>query len=132
MMCSQNTGARGCLPLEPNGKLVRFARAVFEAYWGEDCHDRATIPGIVPISIYRDATCLAGGRSWVASARVSVLAAPATLGAQRSIIATIPAGSGSRPQLSKCPVILWSAIDQFLNPKKYHRLLILEGFLIAF
>jgi hypothetical protein len=43
------------------------------------------------------------------------LAAPATLGAQRSIInrdvarlrvATIAAGSGSRPQLSKCPVIL--------------------------
>jgi 2-hydroxychromene-2-carboxylate isomerase len=27
---------RGCLLLEPNGKLVPFARAVFEAYWGED------------------------------------------------------------------------------------------------
>ncbi len=27
---------RGCLLLEPDGKLVAFARAVFEAYWGED------------------------------------------------------------------------------------------------
>ena len=27
---------RGCLVLEPNGKLVTFARAVFEAYWRED------------------------------------------------------------------------------------------------
>jgi 2-hydroxychromene-2-carboxylate isomerase len=27
---------RGCLLLEPNGKLVPFARAVFEAYWSED------------------------------------------------------------------------------------------------
>jgi 2-hydroxychromene-2-carboxylate isomerase len=27
---------RGCLLLEPNGKLVVFARAVFEAYWGKD------------------------------------------------------------------------------------------------
>jgi 2-hydroxychromene-2-carboxylate isomerase len=27
---------RGCLLLEPNGKLVPFARAVFEAYWGKD------------------------------------------------------------------------------------------------
>jgi len=27
---------RGCLVLEPDGKLVPFARAVFEAYWGED------------------------------------------------------------------------------------------------
>jgi 2-hydroxychromene-2-carboxylate isomerase len=27
---------RGCLVLEPEGKLVPFARAVFEAYWGED------------------------------------------------------------------------------------------------
>jgi hypothetical protein len=39
-----------------------------------------TIPGIVPI--YRDAICLAGGGSWVASVRVSVPAAFATLGAQ--------------------------------------------------
>jgi hypothetical protein len=31
---------RGCLPLEPNGKLVPFTRAVFEAYWGEDCAGR--------------------------------------------------------------------------------------------
>jgi 2-hydroxychromene-2-carboxylate isomerase len=27
---------RGCLVLEPQGKLVPFARAVFEAYWGRD------------------------------------------------------------------------------------------------
>lgn len=27
---------RGCLALEPQGKLVAFARAVFEAYWGRD------------------------------------------------------------------------------------------------
>ena len=27
---------RGCLVLEPEGKLVSFARAVFEAYWGGD------------------------------------------------------------------------------------------------
>jgi len=27
---------RGCLALEPEGKLVAFARAVFEAYWGGD------------------------------------------------------------------------------------------------
>jgi 2-hydroxychromene-2-carboxylate isomerase len=27
---------RGCLVLEPEGKLVPFARAVFEVYWGED------------------------------------------------------------------------------------------------
>lgn len=27
---------RGCLVLEPEGKLVPFARAAFEAYWGED------------------------------------------------------------------------------------------------
>jgi 2-hydroxychromene-2-carboxylate isomerase len=27
---------RGCLWLEPQGKLVRFARAVFAAYWGDD------------------------------------------------------------------------------------------------
>jgi 2-hydroxychromene-2-carboxylate isomerase len=27
---------RGCLWLEPRGKLVPFARAVFEAYWGGD------------------------------------------------------------------------------------------------
>lgn len=27
---------RGCILLEPEGKLVPFARAVFEAYWGED------------------------------------------------------------------------------------------------
>jgi 2-hydroxychromene-2-carboxylate isomerase len=27
---------RGCLVLEPEGKLVPFARAVFEAYWGDD------------------------------------------------------------------------------------------------
>jgi len=27
---------RGCLVLEPEGKLVAFARAVFEAYWGGD------------------------------------------------------------------------------------------------
>ncbi len=27
---------RGCLALEPEGKLVPFARAVFEAYWGGD------------------------------------------------------------------------------------------------
>jgi 2-hydroxychromene-2-carboxylate isomerase len=27
---------RGCLLLEPNGKLVSFARAVFEAYWVKD------------------------------------------------------------------------------------------------
>jgi len=27
---------RGCLLLEPEGKLVPFARATFEAYWGED------------------------------------------------------------------------------------------------
>jgi 2-hydroxychromene-2-carboxylate isomerase len=27
---------RGCLLLEPAGKLVAFARAVFEAYWGKD------------------------------------------------------------------------------------------------
>ena len=27
---------RGCLLLEPQGKLVEFATAVFEAYWGED------------------------------------------------------------------------------------------------
>ena len=27
---------RGCLLLEGEGKLVAFARAVFEAYWGED------------------------------------------------------------------------------------------------
>jgi len=27
---------RGCLVLEPEGKLVPFARAVFEAYWGGD------------------------------------------------------------------------------------------------
>jgi 2-hydroxychromene-2-carboxylate isomerase len=27
---------RGCILLEPQGKLLPFARAVFEAYWGED------------------------------------------------------------------------------------------------
>jgi 2-hydroxychromene-2-carboxylate isomerase len=27
---------RGCIWLEPEGKLVAFARAVFEAYWGRD------------------------------------------------------------------------------------------------
>jgi len=27
---------RGCLLLEPAGKLVAFARAAFEAYWGAD------------------------------------------------------------------------------------------------
>ena len=27
---------RGCLMLEPEGKLVAFATAVFEAYWGKD------------------------------------------------------------------------------------------------
>lgn len=27
---------RGCVLLEPQGKLVPFARAAFEAYWGED------------------------------------------------------------------------------------------------
>lgn len=27
---------RGCILLEPQGKLVPFARAVFETYWGED------------------------------------------------------------------------------------------------
>lgn len=27
---------RGCLVLEPEGKLVPFARAVFEAYWSDD------------------------------------------------------------------------------------------------
>jgi len=27
---------RGCLLLEPEGKLVAFARAVFETYWGDD------------------------------------------------------------------------------------------------
>jgi 2-hydroxychromene-2-carboxylate isomerase len=27
---------RMCLVLEPQGKLVPFARAVFEAYWGDD------------------------------------------------------------------------------------------------
>jgi hypothetical protein len=95
------------------------------------------MPGIVPV--YRDAICLAGDGSWVASARVSVLAALATLGAQRSIIgmspgyaSPYPRGSGSRPQLTKCPVILCSAIDRFSNLKKYHRPLMLEGFLIVF
>jgi 2-hydroxychromene-2-carboxylate isomerase len=27
---------RGCIFLQPDGKLVAFARAVFEAYWGDD------------------------------------------------------------------------------------------------
>ena len=27
---------RGCILLEPQGKLVAFAQAAFEAYWGED------------------------------------------------------------------------------------------------
>ncbi len=27
---------RGCIVLEPGGKLEAFARAVFELYWGED------------------------------------------------------------------------------------------------
>ncbi|MEJ5988466.1 2-hydroxychromene-2-carboxylate isomerase [Ramlibacter sp. PS3R-8] len=27
---------RGCLALEPQGKLVEFARAAFESYWGDD------------------------------------------------------------------------------------------------
>jgi 2-hydroxychromene-2-carboxylate isomerase len=27
---------RGCIILQPEGKLVLFARAVFEAYWGDD------------------------------------------------------------------------------------------------
>jgi 2-hydroxychromene-2-carboxylate isomerase len=27
---------RGCILLEPQGKLVPFARAVFEAYWRDD------------------------------------------------------------------------------------------------
>ena len=27
---------RGCILLAPDGKLVPFARAVFEAYWGDD------------------------------------------------------------------------------------------------
>ncbi|HTW69976.1 MAG TPA: 2-hydroxychromene-2-carboxylate isomerase [Acetobacteraceae bacterium] len=27
---------RGCILLEPEGKLVPFARATFEAYWGDD------------------------------------------------------------------------------------------------
>jgi 2-hydroxychromene-2-carboxylate isomerase len=27
---------RGCIALEPDGKLVDFARAAFEAYWGDD------------------------------------------------------------------------------------------------
>jgi hypothetical protein len=33
---------------------------------------------------------------------------------------------------TRCPVILCSAIDRFLSLKKYHRPLILKGFLIAF
>jgi len=28
---------RGCVLLEPQGKLPAFARAAFAAYWGEDC-----------------------------------------------------------------------------------------------
>ena len=44
-------------------------------------------------------------------------------------VRSIPAGFGSRPQLPKCLVILCSAIDRFSNLKKYHRPLILKGFL---
>jgi 2-hydroxychromene-2-carboxylate isomerase len=28
---------RGCILAEPQGKLIAFARAAFEAYWGDDC-----------------------------------------------------------------------------------------------
>ena len=83
---------------------------------------------------------MARGGFWgQAPASAARTAAPATLGAQRSIIgmppgyaSPIPAGCGSRPQLTKWPVILCSAIDRFLNLKKYHRPLISKGFLIAF
>ena len=34
---------RGCILLEPEGKLVPFARATFEAYWGDD-QDISQVP----------------------------------------------------------------------------------------
>jgi len=39
---------RGCLVLEPEGKLVAFARAVFEAYWSgdRDINDEAVLADI--------------------------------------------------------------------------------------
>jgi len=39
---------RGCLLLEPEGKLVPFARATFEAYWGDD-QDISQVPVLTEI-----------------------------------------------------------------------------------
>jgi 2-hydroxychromene-2-carboxylate isomerase len=39
---------RGCLLLEPEGKLVAFARAVFEAYWRDD-RDISQVPVLTEI-----------------------------------------------------------------------------------
>ena len=39
---------RGCLLLEPEGKLVSFARAAFEAYWGDD-QDISQVPVLTDI-----------------------------------------------------------------------------------
>jgi 2-hydroxychromene-2-carboxylate isomerase len=39
---------RGCILLEPEGKLVPFARATFEAYWGDD-QDISQVPVLVEI-----------------------------------------------------------------------------------
>jgi len=39
---------RGCLLLQPEGKLVPFARATFEAYWGDD-QDISQVPVLTEI-----------------------------------------------------------------------------------
>ena len=39
---------RGCILLEPEGKLVPFARATFEAYWGDD-QDISQVPVLTEI-----------------------------------------------------------------------------------
>jgi 2-hydroxychromene-2-carboxylate isomerase len=39
---------RGCILLEPAGKLVPFARATFEAYWGDD-QDISQVPVLAEI-----------------------------------------------------------------------------------
>ncbi|HUN44814.1 MAG TPA: 2-hydroxychromene-2-carboxylate isomerase [Acetobacteraceae bacterium] len=39
---------RGCILLEPEGKLVPFARATFEAYWGDD-QDISQVPVLTDI-----------------------------------------------------------------------------------
>lgn len=49
---------RGCIWLEPQGKLVAFARAVFESYWRDEndiSQDEHLIPILEKLDIDRDA-----------------------------------------------------------------------------